>query len=299
MGKNPTSALIVAGYMKDVFAMKELLSLEMRDRMAGPACIGVFPTEEGIPQALEGLRAAGIQNDRISVFTPGPARHPLSSVETSDTEQGGMGAAMAGSILGALGLGMGVILFVPVIGAITVLGALAAGLMGAGGAAAGAAVGSILERRSLQGLIPVDELYVYEDALAQGCSLVLVVTPDDALAAQTLEILKAAGAESIDSARESWWLGLKDWRKGNCDAPDHTALWDDHLYREGFVAALRHEAAGRGEVEGKAELSAQPPGVPRDEAFWLGYTEGRAFAHFRDQFRERTSDEVQISVAKG
>src|SRR5688572_17093509 len=205
--------------MKDVLAMKretQLQTLETRDRMAGPACVGVFQTEEGILQALERLRAAGIQNNRISVFTPGPTRHPLSSVETSDTEQGGMGAAMAGSILGALGLGMGVILFVPVIGAITVLGALAAGLMGAGSAAAGAAVGSILERKSLEGLIPVDQLYIYEDALARGLSIVLV-TPDDALAAETLQILKAAGAESIDSARENWWLGLKDWRKVNCD----------------------------------------------------------------------------------
>jgi hypothetical protein len=287
--------------MKDVFAMKretQLLTLETRDGK-GPACVGVFHTKESILQALEGLRAAGIQNDRISVFTPSPKRHPLSSVETSDTEQGGMGAAMAGSILGALGLGMGVILFVPVIGAITVLGGLAAGLMGAGGAAAGAAVGSILERKSLEGLIPVDELYVYEDALAQGRSIVLV-TPDDELAAETLQILKDAGAESIDSARESWWLGLKDWRKVNYDAPDQTALWDNHLYQEGFEAAFRHEASGRSEVEGKAELSAQQPGVPRDEAFWLGYSEGRAYARFRDlRFRDRTPDEVQISVAKG
>ena len=285
--------------MKDVFAMKQLLTLETRDPMAGPGCVGVFPTEEGILQALEGLRAAGIQNNSISVFTPGPTRHPLSSVETSDTEPGGMGAAMAGSILGALGLGMGVILFVPVIGAITVLGALAAGLMGAGGAAAGAAVGSILERKSLEGLIPVDELYVYEDALAQGRSIVLVVPPNDALAAETLQILKAAGAECIDSARESWWVGLKDWRKGNCDVPDHTALWDDHLYREGFEAALRHEVAGRSQVEVKAELSAHPPGGPRDEAFLLGHSEGRAYARFRDlRFCEGTSDEVQISLAK-
>ena len=171
----------------------QLLTLETRDRMAGPACVGVFHTEEGILQALEGLRAAGIQNNRISVFTPGPARHPLSSVETSDTEQGGMGAAMAGSILGALGLGIGVMLFVPVIGAVSVLGALAAGLMGAGGIAAGAAVGSMLERKSLEGLIPVDEIYVYEDALAQGLSIVLV-TPDVELTAETMQILKAAGA---------------------------------------------------------------------------------------------------------
>jgi uncharacterized membrane protein YgcG len=84
------------------------------------------------------------------------------------------------------------------------------------------------------------------------------------------------------------------------DATNHTALWDHHLYREGFEAALRHEAAGRSEVEGKAELSAQPPGVPRDEAFWLGYSEGRAYARFRDfQFCERTSDEVQVAVATG
>jgi len=248
---------------------------ETKDRKAGPACVGVFHTAKSALQAVEALRARGIQNDRISVFTPGPTPHPLSSVETSDTEQGGMGAAMAGSILGALGLGIGVILFVPVIGAVSVLGALAAGLMGAGGVAAGAAVGSMLERKSLEGLIPVDEIYVYEDALAQGLSIVLV-TPYDELAAETMEILKNAGAESVDAAKESWWVGLKDWRKLNYDAPEQEGLWEDPAYREGFEVALRHEAVGKSDVEGKADLEAQRP-----ESFWLGYSEGRAYARSR------------------
>ncbi len=257
-------------------------SREAKDRKTGTPCVGVFHTVESALQAVEALRASGIQNDRISVFTPGPTRQPpLSSVETSDTEQGGMGAAMAGSILGALGLGIGVILFVPVIGAVSVLGALAAGLMGAGGAAAGAAVGSMLERKSLEGLIPVDEIYVYEDALAQGRSIVLV-TPDDELATRAIEILKDAGAESIDAARESWWVGLKDWRKLNYDAPDQqTAPWDDPLCREGFEAALRHAAAGKSEMEGKAELAARRSAVAKDGAFWLGYSEGMTYARSR------------------
>jgi hypothetical protein len=119
----------------------QLPALEAKDPKAGPACVGVFHTVESALHAVNALRASGIQNDRISVFTPGSTPHPLSSVETSDTEQGGMGAAMAGSILGALGLGIGVMLFVPVIGAVSVLGALAAGLMGAGGIAAGAPSG--------------------------------------------------------------------------------------------------------------------------------------------------------------
>jgi hypothetical protein len=253
---------------------------EATNRKTGPACVGVFHTVESALQAAERLRAIGVQNDRISVFTPGPKPQPLSGVETSDTEQGGMGATMAGSILGALGLGIGVVLFVPVIGAVTVLGALAAGLMGAGGAAAGAAVGSMLERKSLDGLLPVDEIYVYENALAQGRSIVLV-TPDEELVLEATEILKDAGAESIDAARETWWVGLKDWRKLNYDAPHPTGLWDDPLCRQGFEAALRHQAVGRSEVEGKAELSEQNPAVAKDGAFWLGYSVGAAYARFR------------------
>jgi hypothetical protein len=262
----------------------QLPALEAKDPKAGPACVGVFHTVESALHAVNALRASGIQNDRISVFTPGSTPHPLSSVETSDTEQGGMGAAMAGSILGALGLGIGVMLFVPVIGAVSVLGALAAGLMGAGGIAAGAAVGSMLERKSLEGLIPVDEVYVYEDALAQGLSIVLV-TPDVELAAETMQILKAAGAASIDAAKESWWVGLKDWRKLNYDAPDQEGLLEDPAYREGFEVALRHEAVGKSDVEGKADLAAERPAP-----FWLGYSEGRAYAHSRKILEQPSQD---------
>jgi hypothetical protein len=258
-----------------------LPTIETKDGMTGTARVGVFKTVKSALQAMEALRVSGIQNDRISVFTPGPKGQPVSSVETSDTEQGGMGAAMAGSILGALGLGIGVVLFIPVIGAVSVLGALAAGLMGAGGAAAGVAVGSMLERKSLEGLIPVDEIHVYEDALAQGRSIVFV-TPEDELAAETMQILQDAGAESIDAARETWWVGLKDRRKLSYLAPEQTALWDDPLCREGFESALRHEAAGKSEVEGKAELAEQRPGLTKDGAFWLGYSDGRAYAHSRN-----------------
>jgi hypothetical protein len=246
----------------------------------GPACVGVFVSVRAARNAVEMLRAMGVRNDSISVFTPNSPEELLAYVKTSDTEQGGMGAAMAGSIFGALGLGLGIVLFVPVIGTVSVLGALASGLVGAGSAAAGAAVGSYLERKSLAGLLPADEIYVYEDALARGRSIVLV-TPDSDRAEETLEVLKSAGAETIDAARESWWVGLRDWYEANYQAPEPAVLWDNPLCRIGFEAALRHDALGKSETEGKAELADENPGAAHDDALWIGYSEGRAYARAR------------------
>ncbi len=249
-------------------------------RNSTQACVGVFPSLTDAHQAVKALCKLGISKDKISIFIPGPERHPLTSVATSDTEQGGMGAAMAGSILGALGLGIGVILFVPVIGPVSVVGVLAAGLSGVGGVAAGALVGATLERMSLKGLLPVDEVFVYESALAQGRTIVLVA-PEDHLRTNALDILKDAGAESIDAAAESWGVGLRDWCKLKYTVPGAKDLWEDPLCRQGFELGVWHEALGKGDIGGKSEILAQRPEVEKAEAFWLGYSAGRNYAHSR------------------
>jgi hypothetical protein len=106
---------------------------------------------------------------------------------------------------------------VPGVGPVLARGAVAAALLGAGGAAAGsAAVGSI-EAGASQGL-PADEVYVYEDALRQGRTVLLMVAEDDQ-AEQVRDVLASVGAETIDAARQRWWVGLRDAELEPC-APE-------------------------------------------------------------------------------
>jgi hypothetical protein len=255
--------------------MKKESVVPKRYQGISEACVGVFSTLEEARAALDRIRELGVQEQHISLFTPSALDQLRTKVPTTDTEQGGMGAALGGSILGALGLGMGVILFVPGVGAVSVLGALAAALLGAGSAATGALVGSMLERTSLEGLVPADEVFVYEDALAQGRS-VLVVSPPTDLLESVQTVLQAAGAESIDAAREDWWVGIRDSHRLRYAAPQVRELWDDPLCRAGFELGRWHQRKGLSEEEGESAARAEQPEGQDSKAFWLGYHAGRS-----------------------
>jgi hypothetical protein len=238
--------------------------------------VGVFRSSRSAEEAVSQLKQLGIAPDRITVLTPG-SFSALAQVPTSDTEQEGMGPALAGAISGALGLGLGVALFVPGIGPITVLGALAAGLLGAGGAAAGAAVGATLEAQSLSGLLPIDELYVYEDALSKGRTLVLVSAghqSDD-----VWRVLKDSGAESIDAAREDWWVGIRDAERleyAGTDGQTEFGSREEALFRQGFEAALRLLSQGKSEEEIEDMIQDEYPALCNQHLFVRGYKRGLA-----------------------
>src|SRR4051794_5121233 len=177
---------------------------------------GIFKSRADAERAVANLRSAGVAFDRINLLTPGTSDEEVEeTVPTTETEQPGMGGALGGTVGGALGAAGGMTigaatasLLVPGVGPILAAGIIGAALFGVGGAAAGAAAGNALEE-SVEGL-PHDELYVYEDALRQGRSIIIVVADDDTQADGARAILSQAGAESIDAARESWWVGLRD-----------------------------------------------------------------------------------------
>ena len=91
-------------------------------------------------------------------------------------------------------------------GPIIAAGAIALGLLGV---VAGSAVGNRLDETLSKGL-PTDELYVYRDALRRGRSVVVVTVQDDEQAERVRPLLADLGAESVDAAREEWWIGLRD-----------------------------------------------------------------------------------------
>src|SRR5688572_3887251 len=86
--------------------------------------------------------------------------------------------------------------FLPGVGPVVAAGLLGAAILGAGGAATGAAAGEAMEGGLADGL-PRDELFVYEDALRRGRTVVIGMAEDSDVADRGRQVLAAAGAESI------------------------------------------------------------------------------------------------------
>ena len=163
---------------------------------------GVFPSAAEAQTALSELRSAGLPEDRITLLSPGTSggtEENLQNVPTVAAEQPGMGKAMGAVVGAAAGLSAGPLLIaalIPGVGPITAIGLLGGAILGAAGAGAGAVAGEKAENAMTEGL-PEDELFVYEDALRQGRSVVIAMAEDDTEADRFREVLKAAGAERI------------------------------------------------------------------------------------------------------
>ena len=118
-----------------------------------------------------------------------------------------------------------------------------------------------MEKDSTTGL-PADELFVYKDALKQGRSVIFVEARDEGEAAKARTVFAHAGAESVDAAREEWWIGLRSAEKEHYHALGGHFESAEQDYRSGFEAALR---------QSNGEAVAEPAG---SEAFRRGYQRG-------------------------
>jgi hypothetical protein len=167
--------------------------------------VAIFGSSGSACEAVAALGRAGIARDRVSVLMPGtPERDVERRVPTDQGEPPGMGAALGGVVGGALGLSTAA-LVLPGIGPIVVAGLLAAGVAGAAG---GAVVGDRVEDRLSNG-VPRDEQPIYEAALGRGRSVVVAGVEDDEEAERARAAFRAAGAESVDAARDRWLTGLE------------------------------------------------------------------------------------------
>jgi hypothetical protein len=151
-------------------------------------------------------------------------------------------------------------------------GALALGVIGA---LAGSALGSQLDDSLSKGL-PTDELYVYRHALRTGRSLVVAMTEDDAEARKVRELMTRTGAESVDAAREEWWVGLRDAEEAEYTRQGGDFRKDEALYRLGFDAAFRLPREAPPLEGARATLQDGYGPAAREPAFRAGYERGRA-----------------------
>jgi hypothetical protein len=227
---------------------------------------GVFRSRERAEQAAVDLRQTGLRS--IKQLIPSAVASQVDAVPTTGTEQPGMGKAVGGVVGGALGLAAGmelgamaVTVLIPGIGPVLAVGIAAAAILGVGGAVGGAAAGAALENDSTTGL-PADELYVYLDALKQGRSVVFVEARDDDEAAKAGAVLAKAGAETIDAARDEWWIGLRSAEKEHYRALGGNFENAETDYRRGFEAALR-----KSDGVGRAASEAYERGYQRGAAY--------------------------------
>ena len=245
--------------------------------------VGVFKSRQQAENAAKALRSAGVPRDKINMLAPGASAKQIETVPVTDTEQTGMGRAMGGVVGGALGAAAGAELgaiaatiLIPGFGAVIAIGAVAVALLGGGGAVGGFFVGGALDEALTEGL-PVDEMYVYEDALRRGRTVLFAFAHDDAQAATARKVLDQAGAESIDAALESWWLGLRTDEEAMyvSDGLDFKA--DESNYRAGFEAAQQVRFRGRSYDQAKDDLQKKYPAAGATEAFRRGYARGESY----------------------
>jgi hypothetical protein len=240
--------------------------------------VGVFGDRVAARRAAEALPGAGIDRGRITLLMPGEVGASAERVPTTEAEAPGIGRALGAVVGGAAGatggaqLGTLVSVFVPGIGPIIALGAIGAALLGLSGAAVGGALDE-----SLREGIPRDEVYVYEDALRRGRAVVVALAADDGQAQAARDVMKAAGAESLDAAREQWWIGLREVEAAA--GPPGAVLFggDERAYRAGFEAALGAPGRGRPYPEAADALRSRYPDLHASEAFRRGYERGLAW----------------------
>ncbi len=252
------------------------------------AISGVFKTRARAGNAMKEALKAGIPPNRITLLTPGSADQiakEIQAVPVDDSEQPGMGEAMGALAGGGVGLTGGALLMalVPGVGPITAIGMLGAAVLGAAGAAIGGTLGNKMEESSTDGL-PEDEIFVYEDALRQDRSVVVVLAEDKQQASLLRELLKMQGAESIDAAREQWWIGLRGTEESHYTSPGKNFAEDEEYFRRGFEAALHSRtrclefdqvsAAMDAALE---DLQREHPGADVEEPFTQGYQRGREY----------------------
>jgi hypothetical protein len=241
---------------------------------------GIFQSRADAEKAVQQLHSLGIPNNRIAVLTPAMDQEEVEkSVPIADTEQPGMGKAMGGAVGGAMGAAGGATLgaaaaslLIPGVGPVIAGTILGAAILGAGGALTGAVAGEALEEELVSGL-PHDELYLYEDALRKGRSVVIVFAETDEAAEAARKVMANTGAESIDAARESWWLGLRDDEEAEYRTTGRNFQRDEASYRRGFEAACK----ARAKSARAASAGDSSAGLESDEAFRCGYERGQTY----------------------
>ena len=250
---------------------------------------GVFRSRNEAENAANQLRSLGIAEKNIGVLAPGSGEDRVEAgVPVTDTEEPGMGKAMGAAVGGAMGaaggatLGLAVAsLAIPGVGPIIAFGMVGAALLGVVGAAAGSAVGDQAEEELGEG-IPHEDVFLYEDALRHGKS-VLIAYVDEDHEDRAREIMDSTGAEDIDTLREQWWQELRDEERIHYQGDDFDR--NEESYRRGYQAALHPRRRGKAYSDVEDELRTSYANTALDRSFQAGYERGMTYRSRRAENR--------------
>lgn len=265
---------------------------------------GIFGSREDARRAFEHLRSEGIFEEHLNLLVPGEIeKEQLSARETrGGTEPTDVGAGKTfGSILGgASGLALGplataaVTALIPGIGPIAAIGVAATALFGAGGGLLGAKVGERIDE-AREGEIPHDELYVYEDALRNGNSVVIALVPDQEGLDLAGRVLRDEGAGQVDVARDQWWTSIRDNERTEYSAIGGNFDSDEPKYRHGFESALHTPSRGHSYDEARQYLTKTYPNECDDPAFRAGYERGcRHYDDLRARYQGPSGEDTGV-----
>lgn len=246
--------------------------------------VGIFNSFADAKRASAILRSLGIPDTRMAVIAPQTSAGDVeANIPTTDAEQPGVGTALGGTVGAALGVAGGLeagaaaaSLLVPGVGPVLALGILGAAILGVAGGAAGAVAGHALEGGIADG-IPRDELFVYEDALRRGRSIVIAFVDDDSLEEKARTELSRAGAESVDAARNEWWIGLRDAEREHYTQQGGNFDVDEARYRLGFEAAMRPDCRGKSCDDMRTKLHERYGEDAGGQPFREGYRRGQQY----------------------
>lgn len=130
--------------------------------------------------------------------------------------------------------------------------------------------------------VPKDEVFLYEDALRQGRSVVVGLSEREDQIQAGRDALNKAGAETLDAAREKWWIGLRDAEAAFHSKSGDSAQEEDN-FRCGFSAALEPKMRGRSFAAAAEQLKTKYPDAYREQSFRRGFERGQ---HYHKQLSE-------------
>lgn len=107
--------------------------------------------------------------------------------------------------------------------------------------------------------------------------MVIALAGDEHEARRARDLILKDGAESLDAAREDWWVGLRDVEAEHYRALGRSFEQDQHTYRSGFESALRRDCRGKTIDEAADCLKWWYPDIWDTEPFRAGFARGRSY----------------------
>jgi hypothetical protein len=229
--------------------------------------------------ASKALHATGITAGHLMLLTPETGSTTLHTV--SPEHPAGAFDVKAGHVLGAAtGFAGGllssavVMLVVPGVGPLLAVGTLVAGALV--GATVGATVGGVVQDTFTMTLAPED-VFVYEEALRQGCSLLLVKPVDNKQRETVRALFERLKTEKVNDLREHWWRQQRQEEAAAYHGTGVEFAAHEVSYRRGFEAALDVRDRGKSYAEAAHVLAQRDPAMYQDEVFRNGFARGQVY----------------------